>query len=133
MNDQFPAGQDRIIADLLRRVQKLEAAQRSGPGLNIGSASGPFFLPNSGTPANPSGGALIYASGGDFRVLTSGGVVKPIPAQGAAVANPAFPLTNATATYNQAQVQTIVNTADNLNTALLALLTSLRNAQQIAT
>ncbi|MGC5009737.1 hypothetical protein ACLQ2R_03125 [Streptosporangium sp. DT93] len=131
--DQFPPDQNRIIAALERRIADLEGLVRQTKGAPVTKASGPFFLPNSGTPDNPVGGALIYASGGDLRALTAGGQVLQIPGQGYAVADPAFPLTNATPTYTQGQVQTIVNTVDNHQTAILLLLASLRSAGHIDT
>lgn len=131
--DPFPVDQNRIIKSLEKRIEALEALIRQKDGAPVTKASGSFFLPNSGTPATPVGGAEIYGSGGEFRVITSAGVIKQMPGIGVSVATPAFPLTNATPTYVQGQVQTIVDTVNNDHTALLALLASLRGAGTINT
>ncbi|MFJ2029417.1 hypothetical protein [Streptosporangium sp. NPDC087985] len=126
MPDPFPVDQNRIIQALERRVADLEALVRQAKGTPIVQASGPFFLPNSGTPARPSGGPVIYGSGGDFRVITSSGQVKQIPAQGPSVPNPVINLFNPPANYDQAHIRTITDTCESLANSYTALLQSLR-------
>ncbi|MFF4989619.1 hypothetical protein ACFY19_20670 [Streptosporangium saharense] len=74
---QFPADQTRIIQDLMRRVEKLEAQLRAGPGLTIGKASGAFNLPTTGA-ATPSSGANLIYDGSQVRYVDSSGTSRAL-------------------------------------------------------
>lgn len=130
--DQYGATDVRIIKALERRLEALEQQVRNVPGTPVTQASGPLFLPNSGTPATPTGGAKVYAAGGELRVIESNGTVKTIPDVGAAVANPDEFLSNAPASYDQSWAQDLAATAQSLYNTDVALLSSLRTAGVIA-
>ncbi|MEV7013260.1 hypothetical protein [Streptosporangium sp. NPDC051022] len=131
----MPEYRDDILAEI--GTMKRQIAEAFGTGqqrVPITEASAGWFMPNRTEPPAPLSGVHIYASGGEFRVKTSSGVVRGIiPPQGTAVANPAVVLHNPPASYTQAQIQEIVNTLDSVSTQFLALLTSLRNAGIIST
>ncbi|MGS2641668.1 hypothetical protein [Streptosporangium sp. G12] len=131
--DPFPVDQNRIIKSLERRIEALEALVRTQAGAPVTKASGAFFLPNSGTPDTPVGGALVYASSGDFRVRTSGGVIKQMPGIGVSVPNATNNLALAPATYNKAHLDQCINSIDTLFVSHGALLASLRGAPVINT
>lgn len=89
MTDQYPGALERTLRDIERRLQRLEASQKAGRGLNIGQASGAFLLPNSPTPGTPQGGAYLYSSGGQVRWRDSSGVDHALP--GSASTAPTWP------------------------------------------
>ncbi|GAA3441073.1 hypothetical protein [Planomonospora venezuelensis] len=130
---QFGADQTRIIQDLIRRVEKLEAAQRSGPGMTIGQASSEFTLPDVGAPATPSGGAVLYSSAGSLRWKDSSGTDRSlIFQQAAAVDDPdAITALTAPASYNQSHSQSIVTDLNNLQDKVTEILVALRNADHM--
>ncbi|WP_431903606.1 hypothetical protein [Nonomuraea sp. bgisy101] len=130
--DEFGTDQTRIIRDLERRIEVLEAQARTRPGAPVTQASGPLFLPNSSTPATPSGGCAIYAVSGGFRVIDSSGTVRQITA-GAAVSNPTLVMGDAPGSYTTGYANTQSAAINELNNRLTALLTSLRNAGVIST
>ncbi|MFC3980159.1 hypothetical protein [Streptosporangium jomthongense] len=77
MTDLYGTDLSRIIQDLLKRIERLEAAQRSGPGLTVGKASGPFNLPSGSAATPPSGANLIY-DGSMVRYVDSSGTNRPL-------------------------------------------------------
>lgn len=132
--DDLPASGLRDIRELQRGLA--QAQQTAATGRPLTEASRGWILRAMSTPSLGElgpGDVWIYAKGGTLWALSQNDDVPLVEfVRGAAVANPAFPLTNATPTYTQAQIQTIVNTVDNLHTAFLALKTSLENAGHIA-
>lgn len=126
MTDQFGANLERIIQDLAKRVQKLEASQRGGPGLTVGKASGPFLLPNAGPAGNPASGVYLYVSGTTLRQRDSTGLDRPVGNSAANVIVPAITAPNAPASYNQAQAQAISDGLATTYNALIALHVTLR-------
>lgn len=68
-----------IIRDLTRRLEKLEATQRAGPGATIGQASGPFLVPSTSTPSTPGSGSYLYTSGSELRWRSTAGDYSLIP------------------------------------------------------
>ncbi|MEU4332320.1 hypothetical protein [Nonomuraea dietziae] len=79
MEQQFGTDLMTIIRDLTRRLEKLEAGQRAGPGLNVGQASGPFLVPSTSTPSTPGSGAYLYTSGSTLRWRSTSGDYSLIP------------------------------------------------------
>jgi hypothetical protein len=78
--DSFPLdGTNRIIQQLARRVAALEAQAGVQAAVEVGRASGPFFLPNS-TPTGQTGGLVIGASSGQFKVADQFGNTIDLPA-----------------------------------------------------
>jgi hypothetical protein len=78
--DPFPGNDKRIIRELERRIEALEAQARNRPAMEVGRTSGVLFLPNSAPFTNPAGGAYLYASGGSLRWRSSSGTDRPITA-----------------------------------------------------
>ena len=130
--NRFPADDEGDFSDLRTAVDEIQALLRTRAPLT--EASRGWILRQMDTPdIPPSGDVHIYASGGRLRALSTLDDVPLINRQGAAVSNPAYTLTNATPTYTQAQVQTIVDTLDALHASYLALLGVLRAADIINT
>lgn len=73
-----------LLRDLIRRVEKLEAGQRSGPGLTIGRSSGAFLLPATSPPDAPSGGVYIYSNLSERFSVSDVGGEGVVPRQGPA-------------------------------------------------
>jgi hypothetical protein len=135
MTDRFGTGLDRILLDLDRRLQKLEAGQRSGPGLTIGQASGPFLIPSASTPAAPPSGGYLYFSGGTLRQRTPGGD-RPVGGQGAPVPDPDSidaPILNSSATVVGSDYNTLRGDVFDLRSDLMDLISSLRGGDVIDT
>lgn len=78
MNEQYGSSVESMLRDLIKRVEKIEAALRSGPGMQIGKASGSFNIPSTGYPGVPSSGAELYVSGSSLRVVDSSGTDRPV-------------------------------------------------------
>jgi hypothetical protein len=131
--DPYGATDIRVIKELERRITALEEQVRNVPGAPVTQASGPFFLPDTGAPATPSGGAILYASSGAAYAIDAGGNVRALSASGSAVPDPAYNLTNATSGYIQGQAQTVVDTLDHLYTAFMALKAVLEDIGVIGT
>ena len=133
--DDLPASGLRDIRDLQRGVA--QAQQSAATGRPLTEASRGWILRAMATPDLDELGpddVWIRAEGGQLWALSHNGDVPLVEfVRGAAVATPAFPLTNSASTYIQANAQTVVNTVDNHHTAILAILASLRNAGIIAT
>lgn len=91
MIDQYGSDQSRIIQDLIRRVEKLEANQRSGPGLQIGQASGSFNIPSTGYPGTPASGADLYVSGSTLRFVDSSGTDRQVGSEIVPGSTPQYP------------------------------------------
>lgn len=133
MNEEFGDGLDRIIQDLTRRIQKLEAGQRSGPGLQIGQASGPFLIPSTSTPSTPPSGVYLYVSGSTARWRSSSGadysLVPPTFPQAVPITNQANLETpaSAPASYTQTWGQQVRNDLAAGRTYGFDLTTILRN------
>lgn len=116
--DPFPDEQNRIVLDLERRIEALEAAVKSRPAAAVTRASGPFFLPDA-TVTLQSGGLTIGAAGGQFQVVDQIGNRVSIPVGYVAT----ITATNAGATYDSA-AQILINT---LKTAVNDLTFSLKS------
>jgi hypothetical protein len=91
MEQQFGSDLTTILRDLTRRIEKIEASLRAGPGLSIGQASGPFLLPSGATPATPGSGAYFYVDGANVaRWRSTAGdysLVPPSPPSPASAPN----------------------------------------------
>ncbi|MFB4294784.1 hypothetical protein ACBI99_44645 [Nonomuraea sp. ATR24] len=124
MADVYGSGLEHMLQDLIRRVQKLEAGQRGGPGLTVGQASGAFLLPATTTPAAPDNGAYLYA---DFAGTVRWRGPSGEGAVGGLSGIPAvtWSLFNPPATYDQAHIQTIINTLESLQASYTALYNAL--------
>ena len=120
----------RIVKELEARIAALENLVRTVTGAPVTKASGPMFLPDSSTPATPSGGIRIYAVGGTFRVIQSNGAVKEISAftPAANIVVPGISAPNAPAGYVQSQAQAISDGLATTYNSHLALVLSLRAA-----
>ncbi|MER7363564.1 hypothetical protein [Nonomuraea wenchangensis] len=127
MTDPYGASLERILRDLERRLQKLETAQRAGPGLIVGKASGAFNLPTASADI-PADGASIYWDGTRFRYTDESGNDRPF---GGGVAPFVGPLSGsvdpAPASYTSgwgAQVTSSINTmVGKINSIPAALIT----------
>ena len=129
ISDPFPVDQNRIIKDLERRIEALEAQVRARPGTPITQASGPFYIPNSSTPDTPTGGVRLYAAGGGFRVIEDDGTVREIgdpftPASNVIVDSITAP--TAPGTYNSTWGQQIRNDLVSVNNGLVELIVNMR-------
>ena len=132
--DQFPTDQNRIIAQLERRIADLETQVRQAQGLPIVQASGAFLLPPVSTPAAPPSGARLYATAsGEARWRSSAGAdYSLIPrATGSNPPDPTITLFNPPGSYSQAHIQTLVDTVESMSISYEALLLSLRTTGRI--
>lgn len=132
--DKYPGDLLAEFRRLRRDVDELKALLRTRTPLTTASAG--WFLPNRSTPAAPSGGAHIYASGGELVVSTGNGqtfTVEP-PPQGASVDFP--PVLTSPSAPGSVTVEVYQLLRDDcqsgLRATLIALITSLRNAGIIA-
>lgn len=128
MADEFPGSDSRIVRDLERRIEALEAQVRQVRGVPVTRTSGPLYIPN-GSPSTPSGGFVLYSSGGEGRWVSSSGVDKPLtPAvpKAAWVSDPnPMGAGSAPGSYNQTYVQNLRNDTDQVRTKWVALRDSL--------
>ena len=120
----------RIVKDLEARIAALETLVRTVTGAPVTKASSAFFLPNSSTPATPTGGCRAYAVGGELRIIQSDGQVRQIseftPADNVIV--PGISAPNAPASYSQSQAQAISDGLATTYNSLVALIVNLRAA-----
>lgn len=135
MPDVFPSDFLQDVADIKHDAKQAKGA--IGNRAPLTEASKGWILRGMSAPDTSGLGpddVWIHARDGRFWVSSQSGSI-PLNefAQGDAVSNPAYTLTNATPTYTQGQVQTIVNTLDALFASHLALLASLRAADIIDT
>ncbi|MEU3162886.1 hypothetical protein [Streptosporangium sp. NPDC006930] len=134
--DGLPASGLRDIRELQRGLT--EAQRNAATGRELTEATKGWILRAMPTPdvtKLEAGDVWIYAEEGTglLRALSQDNDIPLVEfVRGAAVADPAFPLTNATASYNQGQAQTVVDTVENLYNAFMDLKSSLENANHIA-
>ena len=131
--DPFPGNQSRIIRELERRMEALEAQARTRPGMEVGRASGPFLIPSTATPPAPVSGGYLYFSGGTLRQRTPSGD-RPVGGHGAAVPNPDSidaPILSSGASVVGSDYNTLRGDVVDLRSDLLDLLGSLRTGQVI--
>lgn len=135
--DQFPAEQGRDIRALERRIEALEKLVREVRGVPVTQASTAFFLPNVSVPPTPTGGIVLYSLSGSGRWIDSSGtdrsLVPPSVPKGTSVSDPSVSLTSAPGSYSQSHIQSVVNDVGAVKNALVALITSLENADLIFT
>jgi hypothetical protein len=132
MSDQMPAELSRIIQDLRARLDAMETRGKKVPAVPVTKASGQFNLPQVDTIHPPGGTVSIYSEDGHLRIIEDDGDVISIPA--ADVSNPPS-LTSSTVagTPTKDDFNALRVDVSNVRTALINLLTSLRNSGQIGT
>lgn len=129
MADQMPGSDSRIMRDLERRIEVLEAQVRQVRGVPVTQASTAFFVPDS-SPSTPSGGVYLYASGGTFRWRSSSGAdysgIPPTVPKAGFVSDP-NPLTagSAPGSYSSSHSAALRADIDQVRTKLIALRTAL--------
>ncbi|MFB4276031.1 hypothetical protein ACBJ59_12105 [Nonomuraea sp. MTCD27] len=101
--DQFPDNQNRIVRDLERRIEQLEAQVKNRPGAAVSRASGSFFLPD-GAVSGQAGGMTMGGSGGQFRVVDHLGNIIELPMS----AQAPISLTDASSVYD-GTAQALIN------------------------
>lgn len=135
--DQFPDDQYRMIRQLQRDVERLFNLVGQTKGVPVTQASTAFFLPNVSVPPTPTGGIVLYSLSGSGRWIDSSGtdrsLVPPSVPKGTSVSDPSVSLTSAPGSYSQSHIQSVVNDVGAVKNALVALITSLENADLIFT
>lgn len=123
-SDQYSAGLDRVLNDILRRLSEIERRAGIVAGQQIVAASGAFNVPSTSEPSSPASGFKIWSNAGDFRLKHSNGVVRGFPA--GAVSNHSATSSTVSNPPTQAQVNAIRSDVLGVSTTVNALLSSLR-------
>ncbi|MFI7532566.1 hypothetical protein [Streptosporangium sp. NPDC049376] len=127
--DPYPLDQTRIIKDLERRVEQLEALLRRTTGTPVTQASSEFFIPDSpSTPDVPTGGIVLYSSSGAAWWRSGTGTTRPLtPPQIPATSNPAaFIVGSAPSSYNSGWGGDMRAALLDLHTTVTTLMTRMR-------
>ncbi|MBG0828568.1 hypothetical protein HS041_12390 [Planomonospora sp. ID67723] len=128
--NRYPGDPMQDLRDLQRAMGEQQATQQRQP---LTEATLGWILHNMATPSAAAAGCHIFASGGQPYAVDSSGVVWSMRhRRGAAVSDPSVSVSSAPASYDQSHIQSLVNAVQSLNTAVVALITSLENSDQIS-
>jgi hypothetical protein len=124
--DPFPGEQGRIIRQLQKDVERLNSLAGVQQPLPVTQASAAFLVPATATPATPGSGAILYVEGNELRWRsTAGDFAARTDIDGVDDAD--WTLFNAPPSYDQAHIQTIIDTLESLRISYQALLAALNS------
>lgn len=131
MTDQMPAELGRLIKGLHTRLDTLETRAKKVQATPVTKASGQFNLPQVDATNPPAGTVSIHSEDGHFRIVEDDGDVIEFPA--ANVTNwGGITAATASGTVTAAQFNDLRSDVIAVGNKLNSLLTSFRNAGQIA-
>lgn len=120
-----------LITELRRDLDRLTTEVKQRAGVPITQASDAFFIPLTGSPGTPSGGAYLRFDGTVIRVHTPAGsysTLPEVPVASAVADAGAIVSGSGPATYNQTWGINMYNGLVDVKDTINALMSSLRSA-----